>query len=195
MAEAQKDTRTPDSGAGRETQKQTAKEAGAPDRGRQSGQLTRPPKTGVVRHRHPTTPASYGGWGPMARLRDEFDRLFDRFFAGGWPAVPAGRGGWDLDVRDDDGTVTVRAEAPGFEPGDFDIQVRGDQLVMCACRGGAEKEEGGYRGWQRSEFYESVTLPADVDPDKVKAAYWNGVLTVILPKSEQGKARRITVEG
>jgi HSP20 family protein len=153
-------------------------------------------ETGVAPRRHGTTPARQGAWGPLTRLRDEFDRLFDQF-SRGWLGAPAGRweGGWGLDVREDDNAVTVRAEAPGFEPSDFDIQVRGDQLVMRATHKAEEEEEGGYRQWRRQEFYEAVTLPAEVDADKVKAGYRNGILTVTLPKSEGGKARRITVEG
>ncbi len=116
--------------------------------------------------------------------------MFDRF-SRGWLGLPAG--GWGTDVWEDDDRVTVRAEAPGFEPADFDIQVRGDQLVVCACHKSEQKEEG-YRGW-RNEFYESVLLPAGVGADKVKAAYRNGVLTVTLPKAEDGKAKRIPVEG
>ena len=47
----------------------------------------------------------------------------------------------------------------------------------------------------RQEFYRSVPLPAGIDPDKVAARYRNGVLTVTLPKTEESKGRRITVQG
>jgi HSP20 family protein len=97
-------------------------------------------------------------------------------------------------MREDENNVTIRAEAPGFEPGDFDIQVRGDQLVMSATSRSEEEEEGS-RGWQRHEFYEMVVLPSGVAANKVKATYRQGVLTVTLPKSEEMKANRINVEG
>jgi len=130
---------------------------------------------------------SSGGWEPLSRLFDQFSRSWLGLASPGW------EGGWGLDVHEEDDQVMIRAEAPGFEPGDFDIQVRGDQLVMSACSKG-EKEEEGYRGWRWHDFYEIVTLPAGVEADKVKAAYRQGVLTVTLPKSEKVKARRITVE-
>jgi HSP20 family protein len=101
---------------------------------------------------------------------------------------------WGIDMREDENNVTVRAEAPGFEAGDFDIRVQGDRLVMTASRN-AEEEEEGYRGWRQSEFAETLTLPAEVDAEKVKAAYRNGVLTITLPKSETSQARRVSVEG
>jgi HSP20 family protein len=154
----------------------------------------RPTETGMTPHRG-GAPTRAGGWGPFARFHDEFDRLFDQFSRGMF-GMPAARwdANWGIDMREDENGVTVRAEAPGFEASDFDIRVQGDRLVMCACHG-AEEEEGGYRGWRRSEFSESLMLPAEVDADKVTAAYRNGVLTVTLPKSEGGKAKRITVQG
>jgi HSP20 family protein len=131
-------------------------------------------------------------------MREEFDRMFDQFFRG-WPAPWEGAGRdwhWGLDVREDDGTVVVRAEAPGFEPGDFDLQVRGDQLTLRAShKAEGEEQERGYREWRQQELYRSVTLPAGVDADKVEANYRNGVLTVTLPKTEEGRGRRITVQG
>ena len=103
---------------------------------------------------------------------------------------------WDLDVQDNDDAVVVRAEAPGFEPSDFDLEVRGDQLVLRAeHKVQTEEKERGYREWRRQEFYRSVPLPAHVDPNKVEATYRNGVLNVSLPKTEHGKAKRIEVKG
>jgi HSP20 family protein len=161
--------------------------------GQQSEAKTRPSETGMTPSRGGAMARS-GGWAPLARLHDEFDRLFDQLSRGMF-GMPAARweSNWGIDVREDEHNVTVRAEAPGFEASDFDIRVHGDRLVMCACRG-SEEEEQGYRGWRRSEFSESVMLPAEVDADKVKAAYRNGVLTVTLPKTEGAKAKRITVE-
>jgi len=139
---------------------------------------------------------THGGFEPLHRLREEFNRLFDRFGAG-WlsPWEGSGRSGhWELDVQEDDGSVVVRAEAPGFEPSDFDIQVRGDHLVLRAAhKGETEEKERGYREWRQQELYQSVLLPADVDADKVEATYRNGILNVALPKTEQSKGRRIEV--
>jgi HSP20 family protein len=142
-------------------------------------------------------PVTYG-WEPMRRMRDDFERLFEQMFRGwGAPALGPGRDRyWGLDVQETDDKVEVRAEAPGFEPGDFDVQVRGDQLVMCACHGGESSDkESGYREWSRQEFYEAVPLPTGVDANKVEARYRNGILSVTVPKTEESKARRITVQG
>lgn len=133
---------------------------------------------------------------PFQRMREEFSRLFDRMLPA-WAGQGEGewRAGWKLDVDEDENKVEVRAEAPGFEPSEFDIQVRGDQLVLHAAHQAAtEEKERGYRRWQQQEFYRSLPLPASVDPDKVEATYRNGVLSVTMPKTEEGKGRRIEVK-
>jgi HSP20 family protein len=124
---------------------------------------------------------------PLSLFRNEFDTLFDRFFAGWSDGTGSG---WGLEADETDQEVTVRMDAPGFEPGDFDIQVSGDALRVTAERKG-EKDSGRFeRGFQRS-----VTLPAAVDADKVEAKYRNGVLELSLPKTEQAKWKKIAVKG
>src|SRR5436309_1296071 len=106
---------------------------------------------------------------PFALMRHQFDSLFDHFFRD-WQAPLAG--GWGLEVEDAGKEVVVRAEAPGFEPGDFDVQLSGDLLHVRAEQKQEGKEEGGrYRRYERT-----VTLPTGVDRDKVEARYRNGVL-------------------
>lgn len=174
-----------------------SKEVKAKEPGAQQTEPTRAvavPRTaesvGMAPHRGGAA-APYRGWEP-------FDRMVEQFFRG-WPALWAGVGRdwhWGLDVHESDGEIVVRAEAPGFEPGDFDIQVRGDQLVLRAShRAEAEEKDRGYHEWSRQEFYRSVPLPAGIDPDKVAARYRNGVLAVTLPKTEESKGRRIAVQG
>ena len=113
--------------------------------------------------------------------------------------MPAGRWesiGWTLDLREDDNNVLVRAEAPGFEAGDFDIQVRGDQLTLRATRQSEKSEkEGEFREWRQHDYYESVTLPTEVDANKVKAHYRHGILSLTLPKTEETRVHKINVEG
>jgi HSP20 family protein len=161
------------------------------------GQQGQPQATGgAVAPSRRGTLAPYGGVEPFYRLREEFNRLLDQFLPA-WSSLWEGgrREGWGLDVQEDDSTMTVRAEAPGFEPSDFDIQVRGDQLVLRAAhKAETEEKERGYREWRRQEFYHTLPLPAGIDADKVEATYRNGILSVKLPKTEQGKGRRIAVK-
>jgi HSP20 family protein len=129
----------------------------------------------------------------LSRMRDEFDRLLDRF-TGHWPSLWEGAGDdwrWDVDVRDDDDAIVVHAEAPGFEAGDFDVQVQDNRLVLRASRKEETKgKEGKTREYREQKCYQSVTLPAGINKDKVEAGYHNGVLTVTLPKTAEGKGKR-----
>ena len=131
----------------------------------------------------------------MRRMQDEFDELFERF-ALDLPA--SGKDGdngwrWGLDVEDKDDRIVIRAEAPGFEAGDFDIQVSDDRLVLRAARKSETKDKDGeYR--EQCECYESMTLPAGIDKDKLDANYHNGVLTLTAPKKASSKAKRIAVK-
>jgi HSP20 family protein len=141
-----------------------------------------------------------GSTGLMTQMRDEFDRLFDRFLRH-WPGMGLMRGGeqgwnwgWGLDVRDEDNAVTVRAELPGFDADDINLQVADNRLVIRA----AHKSESGQgkgqgRAWQQREYYQAVTVPSGIDADKSDASYRNGVLTVHMPKTEKAKGRRVTI--
>ena len=140
-----------------------------------------------------------GALEPINRLRQDFSRMLDQYFRG-WPSPmslweAAGAGAtWGLDVREDDDRMVVRAEAPGFEPSDFDIDVQGNQLILRAVRRDESSEEGrGYRQWRHQEFYRAVPLSSSVDADRIEAKYRNGILTVTIPKSAQARRRRIEV--
>jgi HSP20 family protein len=134
---------------------------------------------------------------PLRQIRDEFDDLFNRFFAGLPELSRLGDGGqrfWGVDIDETDKDVVVRAEAPGFEPEDFDIHVNGNVLTIRA----EQKQESGQKkdGYQMSErrWQQSLTLPAGTNPDKVDARYRNGVLELHLAKTEQSRGRRIDVK-
>lgn len=132
----------------------------------------------------------------LSRMRGEFDRLIERLFHD-WSGLWHGAGWrWGLEVRDEDDAVVVEAEAPGFEPEDFDVQVSDNRLVLRAAKTVQRKDEKGQlREYREEKCYESVTLPAGIDRDKVEARYHNGMLTITLPKTAASKARHIAVKG
>jgi len=133
----------------------------------------------------------------MTQIRDEFDRLFDRF-SRHWPGMGLMRGTeppwqWGLEAREEDDAFAVRADLPGFAAGDIDLQVLGDRLTIRAAHKSEMDDKD--KGWthQRREYYQTVPLPTAVDADKIDAHFRNGVLTVRLPKTEQKKGRRIAI--
>jgi HSP20 family protein len=131
----------------------------------------------------------------LSRMRAEFDHLLERL-AGEWPSSWEGSDGrrWGLEVEDQDDAVVVRAEAPGFEAGDFNLQLSDNRLVLRAAKKVETKGKKGETEVREQECYQSVTLPDGIDKDKVEAKYHNGVLTVTLPKTDEGKAKRIAVK-
>jgi HSP20 family protein len=137
---------------------------------------------------------------PLAELRDEFDALFDHFLTRwaepfGGEMIP-GRV-WGLDVEDGDQKVVFRAEVPGFEPGEVDVQVSGNLLTVKAEKKEKKKGKGGNGHFEEQRyrrFHQSVTLPPGTDPDRIEARYKNGLLEVHVPRSEQAKGKRIPVK-
>jgi HSP20 family protein len=133
----------------------------------------------------------------MSRMREEFDRMLERF-SRAWPGMKEGfeeGWRWGLDVQDEENAIIIRAEAPGFEAGDFDLQIHENQLVLRATRKVETKDEKGkIRETRQQECFESVTLPSGIDHDRITARYHNGVLTVTLPKTAAGKGKHIPVK-
>jgi len=138
---------------------------------------------------------------PLARLRNEFESLFNRFF-GNLPVAGEGwdiEHGWALDVDETGKDVVVRAEAPGFEAKDFDVELSGNVLHICAEEKHeeekkGEKEKGSYTERRYDRFERLVTLPEYLDHDKIEASYRNGVLEVRVPKTAEAVGKRIEVK-
>jgi HSP20 family protein len=130
----------------------------------------------------------------LAQIREEIDRQWNDLTCAlrlaeedGWR--------WGLEIRDEDDAVVVRAEAPGFEPDDFDIQVSDSHLILRATRKVETwNRESRSHDYRQDECYESVTLPARIDKDRVEARYHNGILTITLPRTAEGKARHVSVK-
>ena len=134
----------------------------------------------------------------LAQLHNEMDDLFDSFFRGierpfasykVWPAI---------DVAEEEDAIVVRAEVPGCKAEDVEISVHGNVLTISGeKKHSEEKKEKGYYHVESSygSFRRELTLPADVDPDKVNAECKNGVLSITLPKAVTAKSVKIKVKG
>jgi HSP20 family protein len=132
----------------------------------------------------------------LGRLQDQMNDLFENFF-GDWSGSAALRAPLPMDISEDDEQITVNAELPGMKNDDIDISVQNDMLTISGEKKDERKETG--RNFYHSErqygrFQRSLRLPAPVDADKVAATYRDGVLSITLPKSEQARAKRITVQ-
>ena len=140
---------------------------------------------------------------PLNRLRDEIDRLFYDFsfmrpargiFPFGSPTalnpateLAAVNGGYELSV-----------ELPGLDEKDIDVEFADGMLTVSGDkREESEKKDKGYLMSERryGSFRRQLALPADVDPDTIKADFDHGVLKVTMKKDEKAadRARKIKI--
>ncbi|MBN2536939.1 Hsp20/alpha crystallin family protein [candidate division WOR-3 bacterium] len=139
-------------------------------------------------------------WDPfreMASLREEMDRVFDSLY-GRYPRERA-EISWapPLDIEETENEITVRAEIPGMKKEDIKISLTGDTLSISGERRHETEQRGKtYHRIERAygRFMRTLVLPNDVQADKVKAAYSDGILELTMPKSEKAKAREISIE-
>ena len=142
-------------------------------------------------------PAHRRGRGSLSRLHDEMDDLIGGFF-GDWDIPFWPRRQWPaIDIADSENELVVKAELPGCKADDIDISVHGNTLTISGeKKQQEEKKEKGYYHIERSygSFRRDLTLPSDVDAEKVQASCKDGVLTVTMPKVEKAKAVKIKVK-
>ena len=146
------------------------------------------------------TPALDQG-SPFLTLQREMNRLFDDVFRGfDAPSVLGRSANWpNIDVAETDTEYKVTAELPGLEEKDVELTLRDSALIISGEKRDEreEKNEGRYYAERFvGRFSRTIPLPVEVDADKVGAAFKNGVLTVVLPKSEQARetAKRIPIQ-
>ncbi len=138
-------------------------------------------------------------WEPvreMMTLREAMDRLFDDAFTrpigmSGDSVIPA------IDLYQNADEVVVKAALPGLKAEDVEISVTADTLTLRGeFKHDTEQKEVTYhiREHRYGMFERSVMLPTDVQTDKAKADFENGILTITLPKAESVKPKTISIK-
>jgi len=141
---------------------------------------------------------------PMLDLLYRLERRMGRYFN-----EPFGFIDWNLpetttaawmplvDIFEEPEFIRLVAEVPGVKPENVNISVEGNVLTIKGTKEqtAEEKAEKVHR-YERTygAFERTFTLPASVDPNKIKATYEHGLLTVLLPKVETAKPHLIKVE-
>ncbi len=142
-------------------------------------------------------------WDPfreMATVQDRMNRIFadmwgrnrrtdEDYISGSW--MPS------VDVRETKDALEITAELPGLEPKDVEVSVENGVLTLKGSRQFEKASEGEtYHRVERAygSFERSFSLPTNVDPEKVKAAYRHGVLHLTLPKREEAKPKSIAIK-
>lgn len=138
-------------------------------------------------------------WEPMREmmtLREAMDRLFDDAFTrpismSAVSAMPA------IDLYQTADEIVVKAALPGLKPDEVQISVTGDVLTLRGeFKQQEEKKEATWhiREQRYGSFERSIMLPTEVQTDKAKADFENGILTISLPKAEAVKPRTISIK-
>jgi HSP20 family protein len=129
----------------------------------------------------------------MDRLQYDMNRLFGDMTRNRMRKAPSFP---PINIWAAEDSAMITAEIPGVKKDDLEINVTGDTLTLSGVRGQDDLPEGArYHRQERryGEFNRSVQLPYTVDVNKVKATFKNGVLTVVLPRVEAEKPKKITV--
>ena len=141
-------------------------------------------------------------WQPLSELmslRQAMDRLFEDSFVRpprglvtlGEIAAPA------LDVYQTSNEVVVKAALPGLKPEDVNIDITSETLTIrgeSKAEQEIKKEDYLYKERRYGSFSRSVVLPSGLKTDKAEATMENGILTLMIPKLEEVKPKKISVK-
>jgi HSP20 family protein len=103
-----------------------------------------------------------------------------------------------LDVAETEDEFEVKAVIPGINPDDLEVTFTHNTLTIRGeSKEEHEKKEARYHLRERryGSFSRSITLPSDIQSEKIEANYEAGILTLRLPKSESAKPKRIPILG
>lgn len=135
-------------------------------------------------------------------VKQEVDRLFDRFFEPSfWPLnTPRTLENlWEpvLDLSETEKEFVIRLEAPGMTRDDFDVDLDRTLLTLSGKREIHKEQQGEDYLWQERQegrFIRTIRMPVPVQENKVEAVYAEGILTVRLPKAVPTAKTKVTIK-
>jgi len=143
-------------------------------------------------------------WEPLRdliALQNRVNRMFEDAVANprrGVEQEDMASGQWTpaVDIFETPESIVIRAEVPGLEQNEIEVEVKDSTLIL---QGERRFEEAGSRNYHRVErpygrFRRVFTLPITVQQDRVQAVLKNGVLDITLAKEEKAKPKRVQVE-
>lgn len=100
-----------------------------------------------------------------------------------------------LNVSTDEQNIYVEALAPGLNAETLKVTAVRDRLTLSGEKTDTEVSSEKFHRRERAagKFSRSIDLPFPIDPDNVKAAYKNGILSITLPKAEEAKPKQISI--
>lgn len=135
-------------------------------------------------------------WRELREMREQMDRILSSALRGG-PARAALEWAPAVDITEREDELVLTAELPGMTREDIDIELENNILTIRGEKK-AEREEKGEERYvyerQFGSFSRSFTLPRTVDPERIRARFESGVLTITMPKLEKARGKRIEIE-
>jgi HSP20 family protein len=152
----------------------------------------------VVRERR--SPGALQRWEPFSELEqvnERMRRLLEQTLGQSGASLSFDSGAWSpfVDIEENDDAYVIEAELPGVKREDVNIELVGNELTISG-----EIKERERKGILRRQtrrvgrFHYRVTLPDQVDGDRIDASLNDGVLAVRVPKAERAQRRRIEVK-
>jgi HSP20 family protein len=144
----------------------------------------------LIRYTYPTARACSPDFArsPWAGLENEIDRLFASSVTDLAASVPPAR--FPVDLYEDKDNSYVRAELPGINRADINVELVDGYLTITANR---KTPAAAGQPEQTHAFTRSVSVSDSVQTDRISAQYENGILTVTLPKREEAKPKKIAI--
>jgi len=103
-----------------------------------------------------------------------------------------------MDVKENNGAYTVRAEIPGVKKEDIKVDVEGNVVSISAEVKDEKEQKQGERVIRSERYYGSMSrsfsLAHDVDEKTANAKYTDGVLELTLPKKSGSRSGKIAVQ-
>lgn len=141
---------------------------------------------------------------PFERMEELFDEFFRRPFGRPWwPRLPR----WfeeikpvpSVDIYEEGDDLVIKTELPGMRKEDIEVNISENTITLSGEKKKEEKvEKKDYYRLERSygSFSRSFDLPVEVQADKAKATFKDGVLEIRIPKTEEAKkkVRKIKIE-
>jgi HSP20 family protein len=136
------------------------------------------------------------GTGSLFDLHRQMNRLFDDILespAGSLGAPVLAATSWpQLEIEQKDDQIRVVAELPGVDEKDVELTIEDGVLSLTGEKRSERKDESGYSERSYGRFERRIALPTNIDEDKCKADFRNGVLTVTIPRAaEKARGRKI----
>ena len=134
-------------------------------------------------------------------LQDEMDSLFDEFFNQPFGLLRRPSKGFEMmskfspkvDVSETAKAINIEADLPGMEAEDIELELHNDRITIKGeKKTEKEKKDKQFYRVERSygSFHRNIPLPNEINMEKAKANFKNGVLSVELPKAKSTQSRR-----